>query len=143
MNINPKSVSNTDSPRIFFWQRGINWEYYRHHTHFVNDKVDNTLWFFEEEKVFRIALSKPLFEIHNTYYDGHTVKGFTFLGLSITWAYSYHSRRTADIRKTLAPGTEFNIDKFTELLNNYTDMPDTDEEGQAWWDLVNYAKGDK
>ncbi len=89
-------------PRIQIHQRGIIFEYWRDHRHFLHPMFNNELWFIEEERVFRVGLERKLWDYTDILYDGHTVKGFTLLGLSISWSDTYRSQPCRYIEAALA-----------------------------------------
>jgi len=78
--------------RIEFHSCGIVLTWWKRHQHFLNKHFDNELWFIEEESNLRIGFSRPLFEKVDVRYDGHTVKGITLFGISVTIGYTYDSR---------------------------------------------------
>lgn len=80
-----------NEPRIFYWRKGIIFVTDRRSTNFHMTHF-NEPWNIVEEKSFKIGLSWPLFEKIEMYYDGHTIDGFTVLGISITWSYTYNSK---------------------------------------------------
>lgn len=79
--------------RLFVWNWGL---YFRHK--FAEVDFSNRYynggeeWHCKEEHTFFIRLSPHIWDTCDVYYDGHTVKSFTFLGIEVGKYYSYDSR---------------------------------------------------
>ncbi len=71
--------------RLFF-------EYKITRTNFNNTHFNNEPWHIKEYWSFFFGFNPTLWEYENSYYDGHTVKSISFLGITIGKTYSYDSR---------------------------------------------------
>lgn len=79
-------------PRLYVWQHGLVWEYRTASINFQNTYLNDEPYNIVETWNIRLGFNAPLFERVNLRYDGHTVKGFTVFGISVTWGYTYDSR---------------------------------------------------
>ena len=82
--------------RFFTWNRGL---YFRHkftEEDFINDYDNGEPWHCKDETTFYIKFAPKLFGTEDIYYDGHTVKSITLLGIEVGRYYSYDSRPAKD-----------------------------------------------
>ena len=67
----------------------ICWEYRNEFNEYENPYFNNQIWKSEEIHFVSVGIdTEKLFRIIDLYYDGHTMKGFTFLGLHLALGYS-------------------------------------------------------
>jgi hypothetical protein len=78
--------------RIYLYRLGLFYDYKRRDEHFKNEYFNNQDWYIQSEDFVFIRLSPRLFELENLYYDGHTVKSITVLGVTLGMGYTYDSR---------------------------------------------------
>ena len=81
-----RTLENT--PRLQFYKKGIFFNYNIKYEHYYNvhTKSFNE---YEDFNFLKIQLAPYWFTTDDCYYDGHINKGFTILGVSFGWGYSY------------------------------------------------------
>lgn len=83
-------------PRIYTHMRGLFWNYRRNEEDFNNKYFDNAPWHIKEYWDVFIRVSGKLWDSYDMYYDGHTVRSWTILGVEFGYGYSYDSRSLED-----------------------------------------------
>lgn len=78
--------------RLYRHGAGLFYDWKRAVTTFDNEYDDNKRWLIKEYWYAFVRRSKHFWEIGDLYYDGHTQKSITFLGIEIGYGYSYDSR---------------------------------------------------
>lgn len=78
--------------RLFIHGTRLFFEYKITRTNFDNDHFNNEPWHIKEYWSLFIGFHPKIWEYENLYYDGHTSKSITFLGITIGKTYSYDSR---------------------------------------------------
>lgn len=81
--------------RIFTHQGGLFFEYKIVEQDFKNQYFKDEPWHIKEYWGVFVRLTPKLFEFEDLYYDGHTVKSITLLGITLGKSYSYDSRPIA------------------------------------------------
>lgn len=76
------------TPRIEYHQKGIFFNYNIKYDRYYNKHTDSVNEY-EGYDFICIRLEPVLFARNDFYYDAHTYKGFTLLGISINKGYSY------------------------------------------------------
>jgi len=82
--------------RLYVYRKALFWNYKIVDTFFQNGYFNEQEWFIREEWFFRIGFDDQWFRIENMYYDGHTLKGFTFFKIEVGLGYGYDSRPVVD-----------------------------------------------
>lgn len=76
------------SPLVEYYNKGIFLNYRRKYEEYYNEytKSRNA---YEGIDFFSIQLDNKMFDWENSYYDGHTIKRLTILGVAFAKGYSY------------------------------------------------------
>lgn len=78
--------------RVYTHNGGVFFDYRRKATDFENPHFNNEPWHIKENWFILIRLNPRLWERESWYYDGHTSKSVTLLGIQFGKGYSYDSR---------------------------------------------------
>lgn len=78
--------------RLFIHGTRLFWEYKINRENFNNPHFNNEPWHIKEYWSVFIGFEAKLWSFENLYYDGHTGKTITVLGLTVGKTYSYDSR---------------------------------------------------
>jgi hypothetical protein len=83
--------------KIYRYKNTIQCEYKTTKYYFVREhNNEKELCYCEDYYSCAIGIDKKLFEKIDVYYDGHTIKGYTILGITFFKAYSYNSNNVDD-----------------------------------------------
>ncbi len=80
------------SPQFLIHRGGLFWNYHRSTSVYDNQYFDGEEWRCDEDWFLSIRLEPKWFGYDDFYYDGHTVKSITFLGITLGKGYSYDAR---------------------------------------------------
>lgn len=89
-------MMNLERPRFQKWNRGIIYNYRTKSVIFRNKHDDENLWIILEDWFVYAGFYPKLFEYDNLYYDGHTVRAITILGMRFSIGYGYESKSIDD-----------------------------------------------
>lgn len=89
-------------PRVYTHCRGLFWDYRRDETTWNNKYFDDEPWHIKEYWNVFIRLNGKFWEYYDSYYDGHTVRAWTLLGVCVGYGYSYESKSVARWEKEAA-----------------------------------------
>lgn len=87
--------------RLIYHCKGLFFDYKRATTHYKNQYDDNNDWRCDENWFVFIQLRPHFWHYDDLYYDGHTQKRVTLLGISVGYGYSWVARRLADWKDDL------------------------------------------
>lgn len=82
--------------KIYRYRKTIQIEYKTEKDYFINNNVNNELWYCETYHALVLFVDKKWFEKIDNYYDGHTMKGWCIFGIGIMKTYSYNSNNVDD-----------------------------------------------
>lgn len=78
--------------RFFFYYNKLYWTYKWTYNEWVN-KHDDSEWHGYDEWMLAFGFDPVLYRNEDWYYDGHTCKGITILGLTFIKLYTYQAER--------------------------------------------------
>ncbi len=70
----------------------IFWEYRIICSDFLNQYFENNPWHIKEYWALFVGFNNKWFDFEDFYYDGHTSKSITLLGITVGKTYSYESK---------------------------------------------------
>lgn len=83
-------------PIIYFWSQKLYLTYRWRFSAWKNKHFNDRPWNCLEEWFVYVGWNPALWEREDLYYDGHTVKSITLLGLTIGNGYTYESAAQED-----------------------------------------------
>lgn len=82
--------------RFYTHCRGVFFDYRREEQDFINEYFNDEPWHIKENWYVVVRWSGKLWDSWDLYYDGHTGRTWTILGVEFGYGYSYESKSIAD-----------------------------------------------
>lgn len=89
--------------RFFIYCNKLYWTYKWTYTRWINGYDGDADWHGYDEWMLAIGFEPALYRNEDWYYDGHTVKGYTILGIMIIKLYTYQAERLNDESGSTSP----------------------------------------